>query len=135
MPQPELEVVVAHELGHRRARHVTKGTALAMLGAAAGTLVIWALLADPQDPAVAPLILLISAVLELAALPFEAALSRRWERVADRFSLDLTGDRDAFRDLHRKLAITNLGDLYPPRWLYLLLFSHPTAPERLAAAG
>ena len=83
----------------------------------------------------APLVLLISAVLELAALPFEAALSRRWERVADRFSLDLTGDRDAFRALHRKLAITNLGDLNPPRWLYLLLFSHPTAPERLAAAG
>ncbi len=135
VPQRELEVVVAHELGHRRAGHVAKGTVLAMLGAALGTLVIWALLPDPQDPAVAPLILLISAVLELAALPFEAALSRRWERVADRFSLDLTGDRDAFRALHRKLAITNLGDLYPPRWLYLLIFSHPTAPERLAAAG
>jgi STE24 endopeptidase len=135
VPRQELEVVVAHELGHRRARHVFKGTALAMLGAVVGTLVIWALVADPQDPAVAPKILLISAVLELIALPFEAALSRRWERVADRFSLDLTGDRDAFRALHRKLATANLGDLYPPRVLYLLLFSHPTAPERLAAAG
>jgi STE24 endopeptidase len=135
VPRRELEVVVAHELGHRRARHVAKGTALAMLGAAAGTVVIWALLPDPQDPAVAPLILLISALLELAALPFESALSRRWERVADRFSLDLTADREAFRALHRKLATANLGDLYPPRWLYLLLFSHPTTPERLAAAG
>jgi Zn-dependent protease with chaperone function len=135
VPRRELEVVVAHELGHRRARHVAKGTALAMLGAAAATVVIWALLADPQDPAVAPSILLISALLELLALPFEAALSRRWERWADRFSLDLTGDREAFRALHRKLATANLGDLYPPHWLYLLLFSHPTAPERLAAAG
>ena len=135
VPRPELEVVVAHELGHRRERHVAKGTALAMLGAAAGTLVIWAVVAEPQDPAVAPLILLISALLELAAAPFEAALSRRWERVADRFSLDLTGDRDAFRALHRKLATANLGDLYPPRLVYVLLFSHPTAPERLAAAG
>ncbi len=135
VPQRELEIVVAHELGHRRSGHVAKGTMLAMLGAAAGTLAIWALIPDPQDPAVAPRILLISAVLELVALPFEAALSRRWERVADRFSLDLTGDREAFRALHRKLATANLGDLYPPRWLYLLLFSHPTAPERLAAAG
>ena len=58
VPQRELEVVVAHELGHRRARHVAKGTVLAMLGAAMGTLVIWALLPDPQDPAAAPLILL-----------------------------------------------------------------------------
>jgi STE24 endopeptidase len=135
VPQPELEVVVAHELGHRRARHVVKGTALAMLGAAAWTLVVWTLVPDPQDPAVAPTILLISAVLELLALPFQAALSRRWERDADRVSLDLTSDSDAFRAVHRKLATTNLGDLYPPRLAYLLLFSHPTAPERIASAG
>jgi STE24 endopeptidase len=135
VPQCELEIVVAHELGHRRARHVAKGTVLAMLGAVAGTLVLWALLPDPQDPAVAPTILLITAILELLALPFQASLSRRWERVADRFSLDLTGDRESFRALHRKLATANLGDLDPPRLLYLLLFSHPTAPERIAAAG
>jgi STE24 endopeptidase len=47
----------------------------------------------------------------------------------------LTGDRESFRALHRKLATANLGDLDPPRLLYLLLFSHPTAPERIAAAG
>src|SRR5262245_23343176 len=41
VPQAELEVVVAHELGHRRARHVAKGTALAMLGAVLATLVVW----------------------------------------------------------------------------------------------
>jgi Zn-dependent protease with chaperone function len=135
VPRPELEVVVAHELGHRRARHVAKGTALAMLGAAIGTLVLWLVLPEPQDPAVAPTILLVSFVLELLALPFETALSRRWEREADRFSIEMTGDREAFRSLHRKLATANLGDLYPPRWLYVLLFSHPTAPERIAAAG
>jgi STE24 endopeptidase len=135
VPQPELEVVVAHELAHRRARHVVKGTALAMLGAALGTLVLWLVLPEPQDPAVAPTILLVSFVLELLALPFETALSRRWEREADRVSIEVTEDRDAFRALHRRLATANLGDLYPPRWLYVLLFSHPTAPERIASAG
>jgi hypothetical protein len=30
---------------------------------------------------------------------------------------------------------TNLTDLDPPRLLYLLLFTHPTPPERLAAAA
>src|SRR5204862_2530403 len=30
---PQLRLVVAHELGHRRARHVAKGTLLAMAGA------------------------------------------------------------------------------------------------------
>jgi len=135
VPRPEVEVVVAHELGHRRARHVAKGTALAMLGAAAGVLVLWAVLPDPADPAVAPLVLLVISVLELLTLPFDTWLSRRWERQADRFSLDLTGALDAYRALHRRLAIANLSDLDPPEWLYRLLFTHPTAPERLAAAG
>ena len=74
-------------------------------------------------------------MLELLALPFEAALSRRWEREADRFSLDATADRDAYRAVHHDLALANLGDLQPPRLAYLLLFSHPTAPERIALAG
>jgi STE24 endopeptidase len=134
-PRRELEVVVAHELGHRRARHVTKGVALGMLGAACGTLVVWLLLDNPSDPAVAPKVLLIASVLELLTLPFDTALSRRWERQADRFSLELTGDRDAFRALHRRLATSNLSDLDPPRWLYRLLFTHPTADERIARAG
>ena len=34
--------------------------------------------------------------------------------------------------LFRSLA--NLSDLDPPRLVYLLLFSHPTPPERIAAA-
>ena len=95
----------------------------------------WLEFTDPADPASAPAILLAISVLELLTLPFDTALSRRWERKADRFSLDLTGDREAFRALHRRLATSNLSDLDPPRWLYRLLFSHPTAPERIAAAG
>ncbi|MGZ8715734.1 MAG: hypothetical protein ACXWYO_01350 [Gaiellaceae bacterium] len=31
-----------------------------------------------------------------------------------------------------ELARKNLSDLAPPRLVYLLLFSHPTPPERLA---
>jgi hypothetical protein len=32
------------------------------------------------------------------------------------------------------LARSNLSDLDPPRAAYVLLFTHPTPPERLAAA-
>ncbi|MFE1786754.1 M48 family metalloprotease, partial [Streptomyces sp. NPDC059506] len=35
-PPREVELVVAHELGHVRHRDVARGTALAALGAAAG---------------------------------------------------------------------------------------------------
>jgi STE24 endopeptidase len=131
----ELELVLAHELGHRRFRHPAKATALGMLGAVGAVLVLWAVLDDPGDLTVAPLVLLVGSLLELVGLPFQTALSRRWERQADRFSLELTRDRDAFVGVHRALAEANLADLDPPRWLYRLIFTHPTPPERIASAG
>ena len=63
-----------------------------------------------------------------------AFVSRGWERAADRFSLELTGDDDAFVGAHLALARSNLSDLEPPRLAYLMLFTHPTPPERLALA-
>jgi STE24 endopeptidase len=129
-PRDELEVVVAHELGHRRMRHMLKGTILAMTGAVAFVAVLRLVLPHPA-PHDAALVLLVATLLELAALPFASALSRRWERAADRFSVALTGDAPAFRRVHRRLALANLGDLAPPRLAYFLLYSHPTAPERL----
>jgi STE24 endopeptidase len=130
----EVRLVVAHELGHRRARHVAKATLLAMAGAAAAVVAYWAVADAPGDPRSTPFLLLVASVLELAATPILSAISRRWEREADRFSLELTGDRAAFERAHRELATQNLADLDPPRALYLLLFSHPTPPERLAGA-
>ncbi len=130
---PEVKVVVAHELGHRRDRHVAKGTVLAMAGAVLAVLVLWAVLGTSvASPRELPAVLLLFAALELAALAPGAALSRRWERAADRCSLELTGDAGAFERAQLGLARKNLSDLAPPRLVYLLLFSHPTPPERLA---
>jgi STE24 endopeptidase len=141
----QIKLVVGHELGHRRARHVERGTLLAMAAAAAVVLVLWGLLSwpallevigasGPGDPRVAPFLLLVVGVFELIVLPLGAALSRRWEREADRSSLELTRDPEAFESAHRRLARANLADLEPPRAVYALLFSHPTPPERIAAA-
>jgi STE24 endopeptidase len=141
----QIRLVVAHELGHRRARHVEHGTLLAMAGAAAVVLVLWGLLSwpalleaigasGPGDPRVAPFLLLVVSAFELIGLPLGAALSRRWEREADRSSLELTRDPEAFESAHRRFARVNLADLEPPRAAYALLFSHPTPPERIAAA-
>ena len=65
-------------------------------------------------------------------MPLGAALSRRLERAADRCSLELTRDLEAFERAHVELARRNLSDLDPPRLAYLLMFTHPTPPERLA---
>src|SRR5581483_7088051 len=46
--EPELKLIVAHELGHRRDRHVLKGTLLGMAGAVAVVLLLWAALGALQ---------------------------------------------------------------------------------------
>jgi len=130
--QPELEVVVAHELGHRRHGDIAKGTLLAMLSAAAAVLVAWPL--DPT-PRRIPVLLFVWGLLELASLPFTAAFSRRLERRADRFALELTRDAPAFEAAFRRMARANLADLDPPRLAYTFIFTHPTPAERIAAAG
>lgn len=140
-PRGELRGVVAHELGHRRFRHVAWGTALTMVGSAAAVVVVWLVLwwspglaAGPYDGRSVPLVLLTLWVLELLGLPFQTWLSRRWERAADRFAVELTGERETMVAMHRRLALANLADLDPPPLLYALLFTHPTPPERIAAA-
>ena len=128
-----VEVVVAHELGHRRDGHVAKLTLLGMAGAAVAVVLLWAVLGTRvAGPRTLPEALLLLLALELAALAPGAALSRRFERAADRCSLELTRHPAAFARAHLELARRNLSDLEPPRLVYLLLFSHPTAPERLA---
>jgi STE24 endopeptidase len=142
--EPEIALVVAHELAHRRARHVAKGTALAMAATAAGTVALWICLRwdgllgaagarGASDPRVVPLVLLLGGALELVGAPLFAALSRRWEREADRGSLELTRDPESFEAAHRRLALENVSDLEPPRLLYALFFTHPTPPERIVA--
>jgi len=141
----DLRLVVAHELGHRRAHHVVLATAL---GAASAIVVVGVLAmllrwhpvlpaigaSGAGDPRVAPLVLPAGTVMELGALPTGAAISRRWEAAADRASIELTGDRDGFAEMERELAVANLLDLAPTRLQYTLLFTHPTPPERIAAA-
>lgn len=141
----EVHLVVAHELGHRRARHVAKATLLGMLAAAAFVAGLWSFLRWPalrsalgvtgaSDPRTVPFVLLLGSALGLLASPLGASLSRRWERQADAFSLELTRDPETFESTHRRLALMNLPDLAPPRLFYLTSFTHPTPSERIAAA-
>ena len=141
----QVKLIVAHELGHRRYRHVALGTAISMASVAAFVLLLWPLFqwdallesigaTGPGDPRVLAFVLFLGTALSLAFQPLALALSRRWERACDRFSLELTGDREAYERTHRLLALQNLGDLAPPRAAYLFFFSHPTARERLALA-
>ncbi|GAA1226531.1 hypothetical protein GCM10009665_16330 [Kitasatospora nipponensis] len=141
----EVELVVAHELGHVKHRDVPVGTALGALGAAVAVALL-ALLAsrpalldaagvsDLADPRSLPLFAACAAVLGALAGPPQAAVSRRMEARADWHALELTDDPAQFIAMQRRLALTNVADVDPPRLLELLFASHPGTARRIAAA-
>jgi STE24 endopeptidase len=130
---PEIETVVAHELGHRRLRHVAKFSVVAMTLAAAVVVLVRLAIGTPHPDDLPTAVLLVLAA-QAVISPCFSAYSRRYERQADRFALEVTGDVPAFERVMVELARHNLGDVSPPRLAYYLVFTHPTAPERLALA-
>ncbi|PYC78587.1 peptidase M48 [Streptomyces tateyamensis] len=141
----EVELVVAHELGHVKHRDVPLGTALGAVGAAVGVAVLalmagWRPLLDAAgatdlaDPRSLPLLAACAAVLGALTGPVQAAVSRRVEARADRHALELTGDPEQFVAMQRRLALTNVADVDPPRILELLFATHPSTARRIAAA-
>ena len=67
-------------------------------------------------------------------LPLAHALSRAYERSADRFALDLTKNPAAFISAMRRLGAQHLAEEHPSRIVQWLFYSHPPITERIAAA-
>jgi STE24 endopeptidase len=144
----EVEVIVAHELGHQIHGDIWKGVGLSSLATLGGAgLLAW--LSEPllrrwrarlgvdglTDIASLPLLSLLLSLLSTLALPLVNAFSRRYiERPADRYALELTGQPAAFISSMEKLTRLNLTDPAPPRLIKYLLYSHPPVAERIAAA-
>jgi Zn-dependent protease with chaperone function len=131
----EQVVVIAHELGHVRSRHIVKGigwTALIVLP----TLWILALATRRRggvgDPANLPYVILVLTVVGLLTTPFQNAVSRRYEAEADWRSLNATRDPTSTQELFQTFERTSLDNPSPPTWDYLWLATHPTLAQRIA---
>src|SRR5690348_9521418 len=134
----EIRVVVAHELAHVRHRDVPRGILFASLVAPAAALAVqrlsWTISDERDAPAVlAPLALAASAVLAPLGL-IGNGLSRQMERRADAFSLQAADAPEAFISFERAIALQNVADLDPPRWVQRLLATHPSTTERIGFA-
>jgi len=139
----EIEAIVAHELGHQAHRDLCLG--LALQGALlVGSLYLahlflgWGVarfgLAGPADVAGLPLVLIAVGVFSLATMPLANGFSRWRERLADRFSIEVTGKPAAFARAMARLANQNLAEADPPQWAVWLFYSHPPIGERIAMA-
>jgi STE24 endopeptidase len=144
-PPAEVESVVAHELGHAKDQDMVTGTVIGALATAAAVCALYlagawrglldrAGVASLTEPRALALILALATVAGLLAAPVQSLVSRRIEARADAHALRLTGDPSTVETMERRLALTNLADVDPPRLEYLLFASHPSVLERIAAA-
>ena len=146
---PEVEAVLAHELGHFKHRHVTKRiVAMFALSLAGFALLGWLSqqvwfyaglgvrpsLDAPNDALALLLFLLVGPVFSFFVTPLFAGLSRRHEFEADAYACAQTSARDLGGAL-LKLYEDNASTLTPDRLYVRFYYSHPPASERLAAMG
>ncbi|MEU4543378.1 M48 family metallopeptidase [Nonomuraea dietziae] len=137
-PEKEVELIIAHELGHARYNDVLHGTLLGALGAGFGAVLLFCvapLWKRPlSEPVAAAAIMGFLSLATVLSGPGQNLVSRHIEARADLHALDLTRDPQTFVAMQKRLAITNISDLSPDVVEYVLYASHPTAPQRIAMA-
>jgi len=141
----EVELIVAHELGHAKENDVLHGTLVGALGVAFAVCALYGVLqwagllrragvTSPGDARSLALVLFVVTVLSTVAGPVQNLVSRRIEARADVHSLELTREPMTFVQMQRRLALANLSDLDPNPVVYGLFATHPAVTERIALA-
>jgi STE24 endopeptidase len=140
----EVEVVLAHELGHHVHRHILHSLAVQSAATFLGFYVIQVALlrlsgffgfAGLADFANLPLLALVGTALSLVLLPALNAHSRFMERQADAYALRAIPGKSAFISGMEKLTELNLAERHPPAWIEFLFHSHPSTEKRIAFAA
>jgi STE24 endopeptidase len=143
----EIEVVIAHEMGHNLMHHIWKIIIISAIMAAIGFLLIHLTgsriinrfknrlkIDNMADVAGLPLFLLIFSIYGIVTMPVMPAFSRHMERQADQFALNLTHNKVAFISAMEKLGYDNLSDPNPSPIIEFLLYDHPPISERIRFA-
>lgn len=133
--EAELQVVIAHELGHLARNHIWKDVGWYAIFAFPGAWLIAFVTrrrGGMGTPEAVPLSLLVLVVLGLLALPLQNAITRHQEAEADWMALRTTRDPAAATALFREFVPTTLDEPNPSTLDYLLLENHPTIMQRIA---
>jgi STE24 endopeptidase len=139
---PELEAVLAHELGHFRLRHIRQRlvvslvsalAALALLGWLAAEPAFYSALGVPRPSTHAALLLFVLAApaFTFFITPLSALWSRKHELEADTFAASHAGAGDLATALV-KLYRDNASTLTPDPVYAAFYYSHPPALTRIA---
>ena len=144
-PPAELEMVMAHEIGHYVLHHVFKQTIFLGLVMGAGFLfVAWAMrtlvarrgaqwgLAGVGDPAIIPLFWFLVALWGFVAMPANNTIVRAHEAEADLFGLNASQQPIGLADF--MLRDADARPLSPGVLVEWALYSHPAPANRIATA-
>jgi STE24 endopeptidase len=141
LAEPELEAVLAHEIGHSKKKHIAKmlaGSALGSLAAFYSLAMLarqaWFYRSFGFEPgSIVPALLLFALLSGLVTFWFSPALhwwSRRYEYEADAFAAEVMRGAGALVGALRKLNEKNLSNLTPHPLYSGFYYSHPTLLER-----
>jgi STE24 endopeptidase len=141
LSEPQLEAVLAHEIGHDKKGHLLKMMVASGLGLMAGFAVLgylsrqsWFFEAfgfpKPNLTVAFLLIGLLSGLITFWIQPAINVLSRRWEYEADAYGAEMTGGPGSLQEALRILNVKNLSNLTPHPAYSRFYYSHPTLLER-----
>ena len=139
----EIEVIMAHELGHHLHRDITKliimQAGIFLAAFYLGDMVLKAGvvplgLNGIADVAALPLLALSLAAFSLLITPLVNAFSRKVESSADKTALELTDNPGAFVTAMAKLTDQNLSVASPSRLVELWYYDHPPYVRRVNLA-
>jgi len=132
--EPQLEVVVAHELAHHKHNDLWKMIgwyALFVFPIAYVIARVTRRRGGMAVPLAVPLFLFAWVALSTVTLPIDNAFSRRLEAEADWTALQATNDPQAAKALFVSFVRTTDEDPSPPFWDPILFGSHPTEAQRI----
>jgi STE24 endopeptidase len=138
---PELEAVLAHEIGHFKKKHIPKMLAFSAVSSLAGFYLIsilarqeWFYRAFGFEPgSLAPALLLFGLLAGTVTFWFSPLIhwwSRRYEYQADAFAAGVMNSPQSLVGALRKLNEKNLSNLTPHPFYSAFYYSHPTLLER-----
>ncbi len=141
LSEPELEAVLAHEIGHYKKKHIPKMLAFSAASTLAGFYLIsvlarqeWFYRGFGFEPGnVAPALLLFGLLAGTVTFWFSPLIhwwSRRYEYQADAFAARVMNEAQPLIGALRKLNEKNLSNLTPHPFYSGFYYSHPTLLER-----
>ena len=140
----EIEVVLAHELGHHVHYDIWKlivsQSILMLVGLYLVNVALhWAVYTEGfyrglADSANIPFVLMLTAILSLIITPIGNSISRAIEYHADDYALQSTTMVEPFKNAMTRLANQNLADIEPSPLVEMLFSDHPSVGRRLQHA-